>query len=114
MLPIGILYFTIAVAGLSVSLSLVALPIAGVLAEAGWFGVGGVQVFSDAQPAWAFHTGFGIPLLGLAGLLLLTSLMHLARGIGRLHAMFAKTMLVARTASTATEAAESGAALAAH
>jgi uncharacterized membrane protein len=113
MLPMGILYFVLAVAGLSVSLSLTALPIIGVLAQAGWFGMGGVEVFSTAQPEWVFHTGFGIPLLGLAGLLLLTSLMHLARGIGRLQATFAKSMLVARTASS-PEAAEPNAALAAH
>ncbi|HEY2462483.1 MAG TPA: sensor domain-containing protein [Steroidobacteraceae bacterium] len=114
MLPIGILYFVIAIAGFSVSLSLIALPIVGVLARAGWFGLGGVEVFSTAQPEWAFNTGLGIPILGLAGLLLLTSLMHLARGVGRLHAMFAKSMLVARTASSAADAAQSGAALPAH
>ena len=110
-LPIGILYFVIAVAGLSVSLSLIALPIIGVLAQAGWFGLGGVEVFSTAQPEWVFDTGFGIPILGLGGLLLLTSLMHLARGIGRLHAMFAKSMLVARTDSSAHDAAQSAAPL---
>jgi uncharacterized membrane protein len=113
MLPIGTLYFTIAVVGLSVSLSFIALPVAVVLAQAGWFGMGGIEVFSDAQPQWIFNSGFAIPLLALAGLLLLTSLMHLARGIGRLHAMFAKSMLVARTASS-PEAAEPEAALAAH
>jgi uncharacterized membrane protein len=114
MLPIGILYFTIAVAGLSVSLSLIALPIAVVLGQAGWFGPGGVEIFSSSQPEWIFNTVYGIALLGIVGVLLLTSLMHLARGIGRLHAMFAKTMLVARTASDPTEAAEPKAALAAH
>ena len=31
----------------------------------------------------------------LTGVLLLTLLMHLARGIGRLHAMYAKALLVA-------------------
>jgi uncharacterized membrane protein len=114
MLPIGIIYFVIAVAGLSVSLSFIALPITVILAQAGWFGMGGVEVFSNAQPEWIFDTGFAVPLLGLAGVLLLTSLMHLARGIGRLHAMFAKSMLVARTASGPTEAADSAAALTAH
>lgn len=113
MLPIGILYFVIAVAGLSVSLSLIALPIAVVLAQAGWFGMGGLEVFTTAQPEWLFDTGFAIPILGVAGVLLLTSLMHLARGVGRLHAMFAKSMLVARTAASAAETTESGAALAA-
>ena len=83
------------------------------LAEAGWFGAGGIEAFSDVQPVWAFHTAFAIPVLGLAGLLLLTSLMHLARGIGRLHALFAKTMLVARSVPNAPEPAAAGAALAA-
>ena len=113
-LPIGIFYFVIAVAGLAVSLTLIALPITVVLAQAGWFGMGGVEVFSNAQPEWIFNTGFAIPVLGLAGVLLLTSLMHLARGIGRLHAMFAKSMLVARTVSGPAEAAEPKAALATH
>jgi uncharacterized membrane protein len=114
MLPIGIIYFVIAVVGVCVSLAFIALPIAAVCAQAGWFGMGGVEVFSQAQPEWIFDSGFAIPILGLAGVLLLTSLMHLARGIGRLHALFAKSMLVARTAPAATTAAASGAALAAH
>jgi hypothetical protein len=40
--------------------------------------------------------------------------MHLARGIGRLHALFAKTMLVARIAPDAPQAAESAVALSTH
>jgi uncharacterized membrane protein len=114
MLPIGIIYFVIAVVGLCVSLAFIALPIAAVCAQAGWFGMGGVEIFSHAQPEWIFDSGFAIPILGVAGVLLLTSLMHLARGIGRLHALFAKSMLVARTAPAAATAAASGAALAAH
>lgn len=114
MLPIGIVYFVIAVTGLAVSLTFIALPIVVVFAQAGWFGLSGVVVFSHAQPEWLLNTGVAIPVFGVAGVLLLTSLMHLARGIGRLHAMFAKSMLVARTAPSTPEAAESGAAVAAH
>jgi uncharacterized membrane protein len=114
MLPIGIIYFVIAVVGLCVSLAFIALPITVICAQAGWFGMGGIEVFSQAQPEWIFDSGFAIPILGVAGVLLLTSLMHLARGIGRLHALFAKSMLVARTAPAASTAAASGAALAAH
>jgi uncharacterized membrane protein len=114
MLPIGILYFVLAVAGLSISLTLIALPITVVLSQAGWFGVSATEIFGTAQPEWIFNTGFAIPILGLAGLLLLTSLMHLARGIGRLHAMYAKSMLVARVASGPAETPESAAAFAAH
>jgi uncharacterized membrane protein len=111
MLPLGIVYFVLAFAGLAVGLSLTVLPIATILAQQGWFGAGAVEAFSTAQPEWAFHTAFGVPLLALAGVLLLTSLMHLARGIGRLHAMYAKSMLVARTASDSAEHEESAAPL---
>jgi uncharacterized membrane protein len=114
MLPIGIICFVLAVAGLSISLSLIALPITVVLSQAGWFGITASEVFSTAQPEWIFNTGFAIPILGLAGLLLLTSLMHLARGIGRLLALYAKSMLVPRAASDPAETTESAAALAAH
>jgi uncharacterized membrane protein len=114
MLPLGIIYFVLAVAGLSISLSFIALPLAVVLSQAGWFGIGGIEVFEHAQPEWIFRTGFGIPILGVAGVLLLTSLMHLARGIGRLHAMYAKSMLVARAASGPAETAEAATAVAAH
>ena len=61
-----------------------------------------------------FHTGFGIPLLGVVGIVVLAALMHLARGVGRLHAGYAKSMLVARVGSDPAETAESAAALAAH
>ena len=114
MLPIGIFYFVLAVAGLSISLSLTVLPIAVVLSQAGWFGISAGEIFEHAQPEWIFSTGFAIPILGLAGLLLLTSLMHLARGIGRLHATYAKSMLVARTTSDPAEGVESAAPVAAH
>ena len=114
MLPIGILYFVIAVVGLCVSLALIALPITVICAQAGWFGMGGVEVFSQAQPEWLFDSGIAVPILGVAGVLLLTSFMHLARGVGKLHALFAKSMLVARVAPGTAESAASGAALAAH
>jgi uncharacterized membrane protein len=114
MLPIGILYFVIAAVGLCVSLAFIALPITVICAQAGWFGMGGVEVFSQAQPEWLFDSGIAVPILGVAGVLLLTSFMHLARGIGRLHALFAKSMLVARTAPNTPQTSQSGVALAAH
>jgi uncharacterized membrane protein len=114
MLPIGIVYFIIAVVGLSVSLAFIALPIAVILGQAGWFGMGGLEIFSQAQPEWLFESGMAVPVLGVAGVLLLTSLMHLARGVGKLHALFAKSMLVARSTPAASEAAASGAAVAVH
>jgi len=98
MLPIGIAYFVIAIVGFACSLAFIALPIAAALSHLGLFGTEGYEVFSQVQPQWLFDAGLAIPVLGVAGVLLLTSLMHLARGIGRLHARFAKAMLVARAA----------------
>jgi len=46
-----------------------------------------------------------LPVELLASALLFTLLMHLARGIGRVHARFAKTLLVAREGGAAAEAA---------
>jgi hypothetical protein len=114
MLPIGIVCFVLAVAGLSISLTLIALPITVTMSQAGWFGMTATEIFATAQPEWIFNTGLAIPILGLAGVLLLTSLMHLARGIGRLHAMYAKAMLVARAAPGPEESTEAAAAIAAH
>jgi len=46
------------------------------------------------NPAW-LGSLWAMPLMVLTGVLLLTLLMHLARGVGRLHAMYAKALLVA-------------------
>ncbi len=118
-LPIGILYFVIAVVGLSVSLSFIFAPLATLLGRAGVFGVNGSIVFDGAQPEWLFESVAGsivaLPLMILIGVVMLTSLMHLARGIGRLHAMFAKSLLVARNApATPDTASASGAPSPAH
>jgi uncharacterized membrane protein len=106
MLPIGIVYFVIAVAGLSVSLTLIFLPIIVLMSQASWFGANGVVIFSHAEPAWLFGTWFGVPFSAGLGILLLTVFMHLARGIGRLHALFAKSLLVARLAPEGAAAAQ--------
>jgi uncharacterized membrane protein len=97
MLPLGIIYFVIAIVGLSVSLAFMFMPIAVTLSRLGLFGYGAVDVFSNVEPAIIWDTPLAFVLM-IAGLLLLTCLMHVARGIGRLHAMYAKSLLVARTA----------------
>jgi uncharacterized membrane protein len=95
MLPLGIVYFVIAVVGVSLSLSLLFAPLVALAGTYGWFGVPNDVTWS---PAWlgAFWLQ---PLIVLAGVVVLTVLMHLARGIGRLHAMYAKALLVAPTAA---------------
>jgi len=92
MLPLGIFYFMIAVSGISVSLGLVGGSIAGLLLEAG-VGSGGIslddQIYFAPTPALA-------PVVIVLGVLLLTAVMHLVRGIGRAHGTLAKHLLVAR------------------
>jgi hypothetical protein len=102
MLPLGIAYFTTAVVGLSVSLALVAAPLIesaralGWIDPESWLGEGGIRfgfvdgnapiVLGDAP--WAFA------LMLLAGIVLFTFLMHVARAVANYHAKFAKAMLV--------------------
>jgi hypothetical protein len=88
MLPLGIIYFVIAVVGLSVGLGfLVALPVA-VLHHFDLIG-------ASIEPAW-IATAPALIFVGALGLLVLTTLMHGARGIGRMHAQIAKRFLVAQ------------------
>ena len=101
MLPIGILYFTTAVVALTLSLALIFAPAAELATRLGWlppwfWGNGDFQLDGiDTSPAWIGATWL-LPLWVLVGVLMLTAFLHLARGVGRLHAGFAKAMLVAR------------------
>jgi uncharacterized membrane protein len=97
MLPLGIVYFVIAVVGLSVSLGFIFAPLVEVASRFSWFGM---PDDLHSSPAW-LDSLWAMPLLVLVGVLLLTVLMHLARGVGRLHAMYAKALLVAPTARSA-------------
>ena len=87
MLPLGVVYFTIAATGLSVALSLIALPIALLLGYGGHLFVDGYSVL-DANPWWA------VPACVIGGVLLLFVTLHVARGIGLVHAQLAKHLLV--------------------
>jgi uncharacterized membrane protein len=93
MLPLGIVYFVIAVVGLSVSLAFIFAPLIEAAGRFDWFGL---PPDVHMNPPWL--SAWALPLMVLAGVLLLTLLMHLARGVGRLHAMYAKALLVAPAA----------------
>lgn len=83
---LGTIYFTLTVVILSLSLSLVAIP---VLQE--WTGIGYVMN-NDLRyyfPMWTY------PLLVLGGFMLWTIYMNLAREVTQLHGRLAKWMLVA-------------------
>jgi hypothetical protein len=91
MLPLGILYFMIAVTGVSVSLGLIVGSIGGLLMEAGL----GPAGFGSDQEVYFAPAPLFAPFVIAFGVLLLTAVMHLVRGIGRMHGTFAKHLLVA-------------------
>lgn len=85
MLPLGIVYFTIAVTLLSISLAFIWAPVAAVFTGV----YPGIYMDGDQMlPIWV------TPLLAVVGVLLLFATLHLARGIGHLHGMMAKHLLV--------------------
>lgn len=96
LLPLGIVYFTLVVTLLATSLSSIAAPLlvwTGV-AEAG-MGAHGWQLLSyDGRVLATSIPAIGLPLLLLFGIGLLFATMHIARGIGRVHGLFAKHLLV--------------------
>lgn len=87
MLPLGTLYFTVTVVGLTVSLSMIAAPIALLLGLGSHLYVDDIMVFGASEP-WLW------PLVIVGGVLLLFATMHLVRLFGQLHGLLAKHMLV--------------------
>lgn len=92
MLPLGILYFVLAVALLSVSAALVvAPPLAMFGAFDGWTISGGWLGY------WEPSTVLGwweLPIAFACGVVLLFATLHLLRGIGQVHGAVAKQLLV--------------------
>ncbi|HEY8053138.1 MAG: sensor domain-containing protein [Steroidobacterales bacterium] len=93
MLPLGIFYFTVAVTGLATGVAFVLAPLTVLGERLGWF-----------EPGWGVHFGPSDFLndhqgavsvvMFVAGIILLTILMHAARGIVRAHSRLAKALLV--------------------
>jgi uncharacterized membrane protein len=84
-LPIGIIYFTIIVALLTLSFGLIAGGV-GVLFDF-------AHIYSDNGLIFSGERWLA-PIITIAGILLLFVTMHLARGLGYVHAQFAKNLLV--------------------
>ena len=93
MLPLGILYFTIATVGLSVGLSFTAAPLLAAFHRFGWISGGLDWNGLEFGPHRAVSP-IGALLLFILGIAVLTALMHTARAIGRLHGRLAKALLV--------------------
>ena len=84
MLPLGIAYFTFVVAGLSVSLSLIAAPVLLLLGYADVVHMDGITL----------HEPWVWPIAFVVGTLLLFAVLHVIRAIGKLHGQLAKHLLV--------------------
>jgi uncharacterized membrane protein len=89
MMPLGTIYFTVAVTGMSVSLALVAGGIAAALDSVGLLTVEGTVYYGPF-----LHPVLAAPLLVVLGVLGLFLTLHLARGVGKLHGGLAKHLLV--------------------
>ncbi|TMN18411.1 sensor domain-containing protein [Pseudoxanthomonas sp. X-1] len=85
MLPLGIVYFTLATVLLSTSLSMLASPLLYFWNES--------LVWVDGVPV-TINYAWAIPLVAFAGLVLLFISLHVARGIGHFHGWLAKHLLV--------------------
>ena len=96
MLPLGIIYFTLAVTLLSVSLSFIVAPVMALLGYATMNqNYEGFSVLAMENGVLGTSLGYvSLPLVFIAGVLLLFVTLHLARGIGYLHGQFAKHLLV--------------------
>lgn len=93
MLPLGVIYFVIVTVGICVSLGLIGGSIGGLLLAIG-VGSGGITLEDHA--IFYGPSVYSAPLVLVAGIVLLTAVMHLIRGIGRGHGTLAKHLLVAR------------------
>ena len=84
-LPLGVLYFSVATTLISISLAAMAAPFAQLIWKYPIVSTDTGRIF---LPIWA------LILMVFGGFLVLTLTMHLLRGIGWLHARYAKALLV--------------------
>jgi hypothetical protein len=84
-LPLGIIYFTVFITLIAVSLYGVALPI---------LQLGFDLPVSNVNGVTYYLVDWMLPMAVIAGILLATLTMHLSRYLGRLHGIMAKTLLV--------------------
>ena len=89
MLPLGIIYFTLAVAGLAASLGTTVMAIGGLITGHVYF-----QMDSNPYLQHFVQTAPGLFVFALLGLLMFFIVLHIARGVGALHARIAEVLLV--------------------
>jgi uncharacterized membrane protein len=84
--PVGILYFASAATLFAFSLKLFLYPL--------WYWSLGRPLITLSQSLKIYPPVWLIPLISIAGLMMLPLILHLAKSAGKLHARFAKFMLV--------------------
>jgi uncharacterized membrane protein len=96
MLPVGVVYFVTAVTGLALGVSFVLLPVLSITQRLGWWPpwehdrlIGVSPAWIDTPGGWVFDVVFGVVIL--------TTLLHVARIVVGAHARAAKTLLVAQS-----------------
>jgi len=90
MLPLGIIYFTIAVAGLTLGLRLAFAPLVLIAGDLGLLPALQIGGFAYGTP----QSVLGALLCMALGVVILALMLHAARGIARGHARLAKALLV--------------------
>jgi hypothetical protein len=90
MLPVGIFYFTVAVVGISFAGALVVGPFLVLAQHIGWDFNDGISVMQPAILAAPLVSPITIAL----GVVIMTALLHAARGIGRAQVALARALLV--------------------
>jgi len=84
-LPIGIIYFTVMTIILTISIAIIFAPLVQLIWDISIIQTGSFEYYI---PNWV------LPLMTVAGFLLLTVTMHIAKFVGKLHSKYAKALLV--------------------
>jgi uncharacterized membrane protein len=93
MLPLGILYFTLAVCGLAIGLRMALTPFLVLSADLGWLPWMSLVHINDVTYSTP-HSLIGSLIVMALGVLVITLVLHLARAVARGHARLAKALLV--------------------
>jgi uncharacterized membrane protein len=94
MLPLGVIYFSVMVTLIAVSISFIATPVGAIVMMAKDIPF---EIFRSGDIVWTMSDPAGLTLtLLIAGLgfLIGTCTMHIARWVGKVHGKFAKALLV--------------------
>lgn len=87
MLPLGVIYFSVIVTALSLSMSLIVGPVVQL--------VSGIPMVVTGDYGYLIEW-YAVPLVWAAGALVFILTLHLAKLVGRVHGAYAKVMLVGR------------------